>query len=376
MKQKKNTHNTRESIIVRTSIIGIIANVILSAFKAAVGLLSNSIAVILDAVNNLSDAASSVITIIGTKLASKAPDKKHPFGYGRIEYISSAIVAALVLYAGITSLTESIKKILHPELPSYSAVSLIIIATAVIVKLILGIYVKKKGKQTNSSSLSASGSDALFDAILSLSVLISAVIYIIWHINLEAYVGVIIAVIIIKSGIEMIRETVSDILGARVDSKLSKEVKAIIASDKDVSGAYDLIFNNYGPDRYLCSVHVEVDDAMTAKEIDAMTRRIQKSVFEKAKVIITTVGIYANNSSNDESMKIQHDITKLVMSHDKVLQMHGFYIDFESKSITFDIIIDFKTKDRSELYSHILSEVKQAYPDFNIHITLDSDISD
>ena len=373
MNKKK---NTRESVIIHTSVIGIIANVILSAFKATVGLLSNSIAVILDAVNNLSDAASSIITIIGTKLASKAPDKKHPFGYGRIEYISSAIVAALVLYAGITALTESVKKIINPELPSYSAVSLIIIAAAVIVKLFLGLYVRKKGEQTNSSSLSASGSDALFDAILSLSVLISAIIYIIWHINLEAYVGVIIAVIIIKSGVEMIRETVSDILGARVDSKLSKEIKAIIASDKDVSGAYDLIFNNYGPDKYLCSVHVEVNDSMTAKEIDAMTRRIQKSVFEKVQVIITTVGIYANNSSDDESMKIQRDITKLVMSHDGILQMHGFYIDFENKSITFDIIIDFNIKDRGEVYTNILSEVKQAYPDFNIHITLDHDISD
>lgn len=368
--------SSRESVIVRTSIIGIIANVVLSAFKAVVGLLSNSIAVILDAVNNMSDAASSIITIIGTKLASKAPDKKHPFGHGRIEYISTMVVSALVLYAGITSLTESIKKILNPELPTYSAVSLIIIAAAVIVKFFLGIYVKKKGEQTNSSSLSASGFDALFDAALSLSVLISAVIYIIWHINLEAYVGVIIAAFIIKSGVEMIKETISDILGARIDSKLSKKIKSIIASDKDVRGVYDLILNNYGPDIYLGSVHVEVDDSMTAKEIDAMTRRIQKIIFEKVRVIITTVGIYANNSSNDEAMKIQHDITKFVMSHDEVLQMHGFYIDFENKTITFDIIIDFKIKDRSELYSNILSTVKETYPDFNIHITLDNDISD
>ena len=149
----------RDQVIIRTSIIGIIANVFLAGFKAAVGLVSNSIAVILDAVNNLSDALSSVITIVGTKLAGKKPDKKHPLGYGRIEYLSAMIVAAIVLYAGITSFVESVKKIIHPEEPDYSVVSLVIIGAAVVVKLLLGSYVKKKGKEVNSGSLIASGSD-------------------------------------------------------------------------------------------------------------------------------------------------------------------------------------------------------------------------
>ena len=157
----------REKTIVRVSITGIVTNLFLVAFKAFVGLVSNSIAVILDAVNNLSDALSSVITIIGAKLGAKQPDRKHPLGYGRIEYLSSVIVAALVLYAGITSLVESVKKIIHPEEADYSVVSLVIISVAIVVKLLLGMYVKKQGEKVNSGALAASGSDALFDAVLS-----------------------------------------------------------------------------------------------------------------------------------------------------------------------------------------------------------------
>ncbi|MBP5552791.1 MAG: cation diffusion facilitator family transporter [Spirochaetales bacterium] len=157
----------REKTIVKTSVIGIVTNLFLVGFKAFVGFVSNSIAVILDAVNNLSDALSSLITIIGAKLGSKQPDKKHPLGYGRIEYLSSMIVAAIVLYAGLTSCVESVKKIIHPEAADYGTVSIIIISVAIVVKLILGMYVKKKGKAVNSGALVASGSDALFDAVLS-----------------------------------------------------------------------------------------------------------------------------------------------------------------------------------------------------------------
>ena len=152
---------SRDKVIIRTSIIGILANVMLAAFKAVIGLASNSIAVILDAVNNLSDALSSIITIVGTKLAGKLPDKKHPLGYGRIEYLSAMIVSGIVLYAGITSAVESVKKIIHPEKPDYSVTSLVIIAVAVGVKIILGRFVKAQGEKVHSGSLIASGSDAM-----------------------------------------------------------------------------------------------------------------------------------------------------------------------------------------------------------------------
>ena len=193
----------REKTIVKTGIIGIVTNILLAAFKAFVGLLSNSIAIILDAVNNLSDALSSTITIIGTKLAGKKPDKKHPMGHGRIEYISAAIISMIVLYAGITSLIESVKKIINPVTPEYKTVTLIIVAVAVVVKIVLGTYVKKTGEKVNSDALKASGKDALFDSIISASTLVAAIVFLISGVGIEAYLGAAISVIIIKSGVEM-----------------------------------------------------------------------------------------------------------------------------------------------------------------------------
>ncbi|HBE15394.1 MAG TPA: cation transporter, partial [Ruminococcaceae bacterium] len=241
----------RQKIIVRTSIIGIVANIALAAFKAAVGLLANSISVTLDAVNNLSDALSSVITIIGAKLSVKPADKKHPLGYGRVEYLSSMIIALIILYAGISAGIESIKKIITPEAPDYSAVSLIIIAVAVVVKIVLGTYVSRVGKKVNSDSLAASGKDALMDSIISASVLVAAVIYLIWGISLEAYLGVVISLFIIKAGFDILRETISQILGERIDSEISQQIKAELCAYDGVNGAYDLILHSYGPDQLI-----------------------------------------------------------------------------------------------------------------------------
>ena len=327
----------REKTIVKTSVIGIIANVMLSAFKAFVGFASNSIAVTLDAVNNLSDALSSVVTIIGAKLGAKQPDKKHPLGYGRIEYLSSMIVAAIVLYAGITSLVESVKKIISPETADYNAVSLIIISVAIVVKLILGMYVRKKGKKVNSGALTASGSDALFDAILSASVLASAVIFLIWQVSLEAYVGVVIAGFIIKAGIEMMIETLNDIIGKREDAESIKELKQVICEEEAVLGAYDITLFNYGPSKNYASVHIELPDTMTVNEVDVITRRIQLNVLHKTGVILTGIGVYSFNTSDDEAAQIRNAVQKTVMTHDWALQLHGFYVDIQKKTIRFDV---------------------------------------
>ena len=287
-----------EKVVIKTSITSILANIVLAGFKAFIGLLANSIAIISDAINNLSDAISSIITIIGTKLAGKAPDKKHPYGYGRIEYMTSLIVSAIVLYAGITSLVESIKKIIHPETADYSTITLIILVAGIIVKFILGLYVKKKGKNVNSDSLVASGTDAFNDGILSISVLASTIIYMIFNISLEAYVGVLLSIFIIKSGLELIKESVDNMLGVRIESDLAKSIKKEITKEKEVQGAYDLILNDYGPDKYLGSVHIEVDDTLTVADIDRISRNITKNVAEKYGVILHTIGVYSVNTKD------------------------------------------------------------------------------
>ncbi len=367
---------SRDKTIIKTSITGILANVLLAAFKAVVGAISGSIAIVLDAVNNISDAASSLITIIGTKLAAKEPDRKHPFGYGRIEYLSAMIISVIVLYAGITSLTESIKKIIEPETPDYSAVTLIIVAAAVFVKIFLGRYVKKTGERVNSDSLINSGKDAVLDSVISASTLVAAVIFLLTGLSLEAWLGAVISVIIIKSGIEMLRETLSEILGERADAELAREIKKTVVSFPEVSGAYDLVLNNYGPDNYNGSIHIEVPDTLPASELDELIRDITAKVYHDNKVVLTAIGVYSLNTKDERAVEMRNKISSLVLSKEHVLQMHGFYLNEEKKAIRFDVIVSFDAKDRRAVYDEICSEVAALYPDYSLEIVLDTDFSE
>ena len=366
----------RDQIIIRTSVIGILANAFLAAFKAAVGLISGSIAVVLDAVNNLSDALSSVITIVGTKLAGRAPDKKHPYGYGRVEYLTAIVISVIVLYAGVTSLVESVKKIIAPELPDYSPVALIIIAAAVVVKLLLGRYVRGVGEKVNSDSLVASGKDAMLDSVISASTLVAAAIYLIFHVSLEAWLGALISLVIIKSGVEMLGESISQVLGERVDTDLAKGIKATINTFPEVQGVYDLILHSYGPDTMIGSVHIEVPDTLNVTRLDALQREIGARVFADHRVILTGVSVYAMNTSGDAAAQLHEAVRRVVMAHDYVLQMHGFYADLEKKHMQFDVVIDFAAPDRAAAYRAIHDELQSLYPDWNLAITLDSDVSD
>jgi len=367
---------SREKIIVRTSILGIVANVFLAAFKAAIGLFTHSIAIILDAVNNLSDAGSSLITIVGTKLAGKEPDKKHPFGYGRIEYLSAMIISIIVLYAGVTSLVESIKQILHPEIPEYSTVSLIIVAVAVLVKILLGRYVRRVGVRVKSDSLVNSGKDATLDSVISASTLAAAVIFLLCRISLEAWLGAIISLIIIKSGIEMLRDTISQILGERNDAELAKAIKQTVVSFPDVQGAYDLVLNNYGPDTWNGSIHIEVPDTYSANDLDQMIRSIQTAVYVKHRVILTAIGVYSMNTQDKEVIETRQRVREIVFSRPYVTQMHGFYLLKEENAIRFDLVISFNAKDRRTAFNDAVSAVQKEFPDYRLQATMDTDFSE
>lgn len=367
---------SREKIIIRTGVIGIIANVFLSAFKAAVGLLSGSIAITLDAVNNLSDALSSVITIVSTKLAGRRPDKKHPYGHGRIEYLSAVTISVIVLYAGITSLIESIKKIIVPETPDYRAAALIIVAVAVVVKIVLGIYVRSTGEKVNSESLIASGKDALLDAVISASTLVAAIIFIIWGVSLEAWLGAVISLIIIKSGIDMLRGSISSILGERVESGLTNEIRETILSFPEVSGVFDLIVHNYGPEFLVASVHIEVPESMKVKELDLLERRISGKVFEETGVILAGISVYSRFAESGESKRIYDGIREIIGGFPCVLQLHGFSLDEDRRDVRFDLVMDYDEKNREDIFLEITEKIREAFPSYNICPTLDADITD
>lgn len=364
----------RDRIIVRTSMVGIAANILLAAFKAVIGILSHSIAITLDALNNLSDALSSVITILGSKLAGRRPDKEHPMGHGRTEYLSALTVAVIVLYAGITSAIESVRKIISPVRPEYSNISLVIIAVAVAVKIILGRYFVKKGREAGSGALEASGADALFDAVLSFSVLVCAILFQVTGISLEAYVGALISVFIMRSGIEMLRKTTDDIIGKRADPDLVRKIKKLIMQEEEVRGAYDMIINNYGPEADYASVHVELPDTMTVDEVDRITRRLQKTVYKETGVILTCVGVYSYNTGNYEAAKIRNAVMGTVMRHEWALQVHAFHADTKNHTMRFDVVFSFDI-DPEEGCEIIRKEIIGLYPEYTLQIRADADIT-
>lgn len=367
---------SREKKIIRTSVIGIVANVFLASFKAVIGLLTNSIAIVLDAVNNISDAGSSLITIIGTKLAGKEPDKKHPFGYGRIEYLSAMIISVIVLYAGFTSFVESVKQIIHPKTPDYSIISLIIIAVAVVVKIVLGRYVKAVGKKVNSDSLVNSGEDATLDSVISASTLVAAVIFMRFDVSIEAWLGAVISIVIIKAGIEMLRDTISQILGERNDQELVKNIKKTVAAFPGVQGAYDLVLNNYGPERWNGSIHIEVPDTYSADQLDQLLREIQIEVLKEHNVILTAIGVYSTNTKDEEVIRTRTEVSRIVLAHEYVKQIHGFYLVKEKKMIRFDIVVSFDAKDRKAVYSEVVADVAKAFPGYELQVAMDTDYSE
>ena len=361
----------RNRVIIRTSILGITANVVLALLKALVGMATHSIAITLDAVNNFTDAGSSVITIAGTKLASKKPDKKHPWGHGRIEYLSAMLLGALVLSAGISSLIEAVRKIIDPRTPEYSSVSLILVAICVLVKIFLGRYVTAAGKRANSETLVNSGRDALLDALVSASTLAAALLYLLYGVSLEAWIGALISVLIIKTGFEMQLNTISEILGQRVDADLVRAVCRTVESFDEVYGVYDMIFHDYGPNRVNGSLHVEVDDAMTAREISDLLRRIAVKVYQEHQVQLTAIGIYSMNTKDRKAMRLREEITKIAMAHSHVLQLHGFSL--KENVVQFDIIVDFEADDPEKIRDEIAAGVSAAYPELTVRAFCDAD---
>ena len=365
----------REKAITRTSVIGIITNIFLAAFKAGAGLIAGSIAVVLDAVNNLTDAFSSVITILGIKLAKKAPDEKHPYGYGRIEYFSTILIALIVFSAGVASFLESVKKILSPTMPDYSAVTIAIIVTSVVTKLILGRFVKGQGEKYGSDALVASGSDASFDAIISATTLVGAAITYFLQYSVDGILGAIISAFIVKAGTEMLLDALSHVIGKRPDSAITKEIKATVNAIPGVLGTYDLILHNYGPDQAIGSLHVEVDGRMTASQVHTLTQRVQRAVIEKFHMFMT-VGIYAVEQDNQEIIRMREEIGEICKGREGVVNHHGVFIDLEEKRISFDVTLDFSVLDKVKTWEMIRKDLEEKYPGYSITINRDVNYSD
>lgn len=359
----------RNKEIIRTSIVGIAANIFLAAFKAIAGFVAGSVAIVMDAINNLSDAMSSVITIVGTKLSEKPADRNHPFGYGRVEYFSAIIIAVIVLSTGFISLVESVKKIFHPSHPTYTALTLTIIIVAIIVKLVMGWYVKKEGRKLKSNALEASGADATFDAIVTLSTLISAGIMLLTDFNIDGIIGAIISLVIIKAGINMIGTPVGQLLGESISKEMMHDIKEDVAHFAGVLGVYDIILNYYGPNTIIGSLHVSVPETMTAGRIHGLTRTITELLYDKYKIIVT-VGIYAICTTGKQS-ELQKNVLSFIDCYPHIIQTHGYFYIAEKRTITFDVVPDENIHDDYAFREMLTSDLKKAYPGYEFNIFVD-----
>ncbi len=365
----------RNTQIIRTSVIGIVANVLLAAFKALVGILASSIAIIMDAVNNLSDALSSVITIVGTKLSERPADRKHPFGFGRIEYFSAIIIAVIVLSTGVTSLIESVKKIFNPTEPTYTTTTLIVIVVAIVVKLLLGQYVKRKGQQLKSDALIASGADALFDAVITLATLVSAGVMLLWHVSLDGVLGALISLVIIKAGVEMLASPVNELLGAKVSPELVSDVKREVMAFDGVHGVYDIILHNYGPNVMIGSLHISVPDTMTAYDIHGLTRKISTQIFDKHGIILT-VGVYSLATGDNRRADLQKKVLQTLAAKNEIVQVHGFYYNENDRRLSVDVVPDITVHDDAALIAQLTTDIQPIVPDMTVTIVVDHNYSE
>lgn len=362
--------NEREKEIIKASFVGIAGNMLLVVFKLIVGFTANSIAIILDAVNNATDALSSIVTIVGTKIAGMRPNRRHPFGYGRIEYLTSVIIAIIILVAGALSLRESIDKIIHPAVTNYTAVTITVIVVAIIAKVFIGVYFKHAGTKTNSQALIASGIDSNYDAVLSAGTLVVAIAQLAWHVNIDGIVGLIISLVVIKAGLEVLRDALEPIIGTREDDDFGRKIEDYVNSFDGVRGTYDLVLDNFGPNETIGSVHIEVPDDMTARQIHELTRRIAVGLLEKFN-IVATVGIYAENTTG-KFAPMRATLQRIVEEHPKILQTHGFYVDDEAKTVYFDLVIDFKTDDEA-IRDAVVSAMEEQYPAYRYSVVVDAD---
>ena len=363
----------RNKQIVKYSIFGIFVNLFLSLIKVIVGLLAMSIAVVLDAINNFTDALSSIITIIGIKLSEKKPDKKHPYGHGRIEYLTSLIIGVIILISALLAGYESIQKIVEGGKPEYQIYSLIIIAVGVLTKLFFGLFIKKKGKELNAGSLKAAGTDALSDALLSSTVLIGALITYFVGVSIEGYLGVLISIFILKAAISILLDSFNDVIGKRATPEEINALIDEIAKYDEVLGVYDIIMHNYGPNKTIATAHIQVQDFMTAYSIHQLTRLIQIDVYQKLGITLT-IGIYASND-NEKYQVIKKDIFKMKEIYSSILQIHGFYVNEQIKLITFDLVFDFDETNKNQIIADIKAKLQNKYPDYNYSIIVDTDYS-
>ena len=379
----KDNNNTKEKKVrnkfgVLGGAVGIVVNLILVAIKVSVGLITGSIAITADGFNNLSDAASSIITIAGFKLSNMPADKEHPFGHGRIEYISSLIVSFLVILVGLEFVKSSAIRIFNPSKVDFEIIPFILLIVSILLKLWLAGFNRYIGNKIDSKALKAAAVDSLGDVFASTCVSISFLASKFTNFPIDGYVGVVVALIIVYSGVSLVKETLNPLLGEAPDPELVKELESLILSYPHISGIHDLIIHNYGPGRCMASVHAEIPSDMDIMEIHNIIDKAEREISQKLELYLV-IHMDPICLSDDEIKVAYTEVSKIIKYNPLIKSMHDFRIVGEGneKNLIFDVVVDSenlkKIMDEQALKNDIIDAIKELHPEYNCIITIDHD---
>ena len=363
--------DSREGTVVAVSGLNILVNLIFAAIKVVIGLAVSSIAIVSEGVNNATDSATSLITIVGTKLSAKHPTEKHPFGFGRIEYLTSLLISVLILFTGAELMESSVKRIFEPQEMSISYVTMAIIAVSALVKLVLGLYTIKEGRRVDSSSLVALGTECRSDSVVSVITLVTALVFLVFHVSLDAYAGIIMSLIVLKAGFEVLKETLSDILGQAGEKELAQELYRIIRAEPLVLNAADMMLHNYGPDAYSGSVNVEIDHSKTVEEVYAALHELQLRIMHE-KHITMVFGIYAVDRDHAQIRQLREQVAAFVREQKHVTSYHALYIHPNGKDLYVDLVVDYDLADWEALRKEFTSYMAELYPDKHLELVIET----
>lgn len=354
------------------SIVGILVNVTLFAIKLSVGLIVKSISVTADAFNNLSDTLSSIITLLGFKLASQPPDEDHPYGHGRIEYFSGLIVSILVLYVGIQFLISSVKKIINPEELKFQWIPVILYLVSIVLKIWLSGFNGKLGNKINSSALKAAALDAKGDVMISITVVVGLLLSHFTGFNLDGFFGLFVAFMIIKSAIELIGETINPLLGEKQDEDLVKNIEEIILSFDEIYGIHDTVVHNYGPNMHIASTHVEVRDNISIVEIHDIIDSAEKKVKESLGVEVVC-HMDPIRIDDPEAINMLKKIKEIITEQSGILDVHD--MRFREDNFYADVVLDRKflqnDMDIDSTLKKAVDKIKEVYPNICPNLNID-----
>lgn len=364
--------DNREGQISSVSILGILVNFVISLSKILVGIIASSIAIISEGINNAIDSLTSIITLIGTKLSNKHPDEKHPFGYGRIEYLTSLVIAVFIIVTGVETIIEAVKLIFNPKPLAVSYISIVIIGVTAVIKFFLGLFTMKTGKSVGSDALYGVGLDCRNDCFSSLITIVATLIFLIFGFSLDAYAGVIIAILVLYSGLRLLFETVGDLLGRKGEKELATEIYKEILSTPSVLSAADMMLHNYGPGRYSGSANLEVDHEKTIGEVYQTLHALQLKLMHE-KGVTFVFGLYAVDRDHEDAKELRKYIENFVRVTEHIKGFHAVYLEPDTNDIYCDFIVDYSLRDWDEVRNKFINYMKEKYPNNRIELTIETE---